>query len=304
MKILLSIAFLVIAGKVTSQSIPVDSIIQRSSLFNTISVLAHDSMRGRATGSRAELKAANFIAERFKETGLKPVAGNDGFFAFFPFKIFDTVQVYGINVMGALKGNESADSIVIFSAHYDHVGMGQSESKDSVFNGANDNASGVATIIELAKYYSATKNNKYTILFMAFSGEELGLLGSAYASSQINPAYFKAVINFDMVGRPMPDDNAHCMVIAESAKPVLKKLNDQLHLARNFFVGDRYPEMYLYQRSDHYSFRAVKNSFSIMCSSPTDQYYHTVQDETSTIDFGFLLKAVRKIAVACEVFIK
>ncbi len=113
MKILLSIAFLVIAGKVTSQSIPVDSIIQRSSLFNTISVLAHDSMRGRATGSRAELKAANFIAERFKETGLKPVAGNDGFFAFFPFKIFDTVQVYGINVMGALKGNESADSIVI-----------------------------------------------------------------------------------------------------------------------------------------------------------------------------------------------
>jgi len=100
------------------------------------------------------------------------------------FRSFSNLEYDGINVMGALKGNESADSIVVFSAHYDHIGMDQPGYyvEDSVYNGANDNASGVSTIIELAKYYSALKGNKYTILFIAFSGEEMGLLGSEYWS--------------------------------------------------------------------------------------------------------------------------
>ena len=138
--------------------------------------------------------AADFIAGRFEASGLKPLAGNDTFFAYYPLKLKinnDTVLIYGINVIGALTGMVSPDTSVIFCAHYDHVGVKRSGYKfnDSIYNGANDNASGVALLIELAKYYAALKTNRYTLVFIAFSGEELGLLGSEHTAKNIDQWY-------------------------------------------------------------------------------------------------------------------
>jgi hypothetical protein len=309
MKITISICCILffIAGKSQQQNI--DSIITLESLKHTISALAHDSMKGRYTAFPQTKKAAEFIAARFKEAGLKPLSGNDGFFDYYPlnFEIRgNETLVQAINVMGAIKGMESPDTIVIFSAHYDHIGDKEAlfKNEDSVYNGANDNASGVSLLIELAKYYAALKTNKYTLVFTAFSGEELGLLGSAYMASNTDQSRVHAVINFDMVGRPINNFNKTCMVIAENAKPVIKKLNAEINSKKPFFVADRFPGESFFTRSDHYSFKKVVNKVFFTASSPRDRYYHTLDDEFETIDFDFLFTATKNIATACKIFLK
>jgi len=308
MKTTLSIFYILLCFTSTSQSTLIDSIITKASLEYTVSALANDSMKGRFTGMPETIKAANFIASRFETAGLKTLAGNDKFFSYYPLKFLvdDKIElVDAINVIGAIRGMGSPDTVVIFCAHYDHKGVNRAafRSQDSVFNGANDNASGVALLIELAQYYVAIKNNRYTLVFIAFSGEELGLLGSAYTVSNMDQSYVHAVINFDMVGRPIDKWTKQCMVVAEEPKPVIKKLNARIYPQKGFFMDDNYPEQNLFRRSDHYSFNKVKNKIFLTTSSPYDIYYHTVKDEFNTIDFDFLLLATKNIALGCEIYL-
>lgn len=267
-------------------------------------------MRGRFTATPETKKAANFIASRFEEVGLQTLPGKNKYFQYYPLKFEknnDTVLVQAINVMGAIRGNINPDTVVIFCAHYDHIGVENSliiNGKDSIYNGANDNASGVALLIELAKYYAALKSNGYTLYFIAFSGEELDLLGSDYVARHINQSYVKSVINFDMVGRPMNKQYKKCMVVAEQPKKVARNLNEQLKFQKGFFIADHYPEEQLFTRSDHYSFDKVNNRIFLTTSSPYDKYYHTVKDEANTIDFDFLLLTTINIATACKIFLQ
>ncbi len=295
---------------VTGQSTSIDSIITKESLISTVSALAHDSMLGRFTAMPETKNAATFIASRFKEAGLNPLVGNDGFFAYYPLKFRENnteTLVQAINVTGAIKGNINTDTIIIFCAHYDHIGKikadNWSKNKDSVYNGANDNASGVAILIELAKYYAALKTNRYTLVFIAFSGEELGLLGSAYTAAHIDQSYINTVINFDMLGRPISSYTKKCMVIAEKPKALIKKLNAQVS-QKGFFISDQFPMESFFTRSDHYSFTQVENRIFFTSGAPSDGYYHTLKDEVSTIDFDFLLDATKNIAHGCKIFIE
>jgi len=176
---------------------------------------------------------------------------------------------------------------------------------DATFNGANDNATGVAAVLELAKYYIAQKSNRYNLLFIAFAGEELGLIGSTHFSKRINTSKVKAVINLEMLGR---GTNNNCFIITLGNNRIKKILNNHLKKSypnetKNYFTDDRYFEEDLAHRSDHYPFaRKIKNTFTIMSTSPTDIFYHSVDDEYDTIDFDFLLKATCNIALACEYF--
>lgn len=310
MKIILSLIFILFSAAAKSQANFIDSIITKESLELSVSALAHDSMKGRFTALSQTKKAAEFIAKRFEEAGLKPLAGGAGFFDYYPL-IFkrdgNLTPVEAINVLGAIQGTENADTIVIFCAHYDHIGektMVPKNQKDSIYNGANDNASGVALLIELAKYYAALKINRYTLVFIAFSGEEQGLLGSASIAKSMDQSRVHAVINFDMVGRASDTWTKTCMVIAQDSKPIIKSLNAQIISKKSFFVNDKYPEQMLFSRSDHYSFDEVKTRIFFTASSATDQYYHTLDDELKTIDFDFLLTATKNIATACKIFIK
>ncbi len=293
--------------KTGAEKIPpinIDSVITYQSMYKTVATLADDSMQGRRTGSTGAKDAAVFIAKRFEAAGLKSIAGNDKYFSYYA-----TIEGYpadAINVLGALKTSctASLDTIVIFCAHYDHIGRKRMvpDGEDNICNGANDNASGISMLIELANYYAAVKKNKYTLLFIAFSGEEMGELGSTFLNRTLDSKKVVAVINFDMEGRQIEEAPGHCMVIAETANATITKLNRQLGPWQQFFISDQFPGEKLEMRTDSYSFRQVKNCFSIMCSSPTDKYYHTVSDETSTIDFDFLLRSTKKVAVACETF--
>ncbi|MEO6722767.1 MAG: M28 family peptidase [Ferruginibacter sp.] len=289
-----------------------DSIIQINSLQETVAFLSKDELQGRLTGSEGAITAANYIAEKFKAAGLNPVAGRENYFDSFTVKQLGK-KIIGLNVIASLPGNPGNDTTVIFSAHYDHIGKGNDleynkdyRADDDIYNGANDNATGVAALLELAKYYSVQKNNRYRLLFIAFAGEEMGLLGSEAYVKKIKPSLVKAVINLEMLGRPAHNN---CYIISIGNSRLIKILNSSLDKEKStdekFFGSDPYYDENLSQRSDHYPFaRRIKNAFTIMASSPTDEFYHSVDDEYNTIDFDFVLKATRNIALAAEYFVR
>lgn len=180
--------------------------------------LASDSLQGRETGTSYELLAADYIAKRMKESGLSP-KGNEGtYFQTFSFKqssdphteaAFTDEQgdgfLTGTNVIGFI--DNGAKTTVVIGAHYDHLGMGGEGSLyrdgDAIHNGADDNASGVAVMLELAYRIKTSDLKGQNYLFMAFSGEEMGLLGSNYftKNATIDLSTVSYMINMDMVGR-------------------------------------------------------------------------------------------------------
>lgn len=190
------------------------------SLKDDIYFLASDSLGGRETGTKYELKAADYIMKRMKGLHLKPAGDSTTYYQSFSFKpkkdphqevtyVAGDSTVSGTNVIGFL--DNSARNTVIIGAHYDHLGMGGEGSlhRDgkAIHNGADDNASGVAVMLQLADSLSKgqDKNNNY--LFMAFSGEEIGLLGSNYFAKNptIDLSEVNYMINMDMVGRLRED---------------------------------------------------------------------------------------------------
>lgn len=185
-------------------------------VMNHISYLSSDALGGRGTGTRDELKAASYIANQFEGMKLKPF-GTNGYYYDFLYKysanVHDTVKANipykrGRNVIAYL--NNGAAYTVVIGAHYDHLGYGHDHNsldpnpEDKIHNGADDNASGVAGVLELARYFSLNGiTENYNFLFMTFSGEELGLIGSkkwcehpTLPLSKIN-----YMINLDMIGR-------------------------------------------------------------------------------------------------------
>lgn len=190
--------------------------INNENIMPHISYLSSDELNGRRTSTNDELKAAKYIAGQFEAMQLEPM-GNKGYYYDFTFKytpkVHDTTTT-GLNIrkgrnVVAFLDNNAANTVVI-GAHYDHLGYGQdgnsldANPKDRIHNGADDNASGVAGVIELARYFRLNGiNEKCNFLFMTFSGEELGLLGSKKWCE--NPSFpldkINYMINMDMIGR-------------------------------------------------------------------------------------------------------
>ena len=182
-----------------------------SRLQEDIFNLAGDEMEGREPGTNGEIKARDYLINRMREIGLNP-KGTDGFiqaFTYFEKANQNEVAVQAHNVIGFI--DNSANKTVVITAHYDHLGYGGSGSKykgpRQIHNGADDNASGTAALLELAHLI---KNNKIkednNFLFIAFSAEEKGLLGSKYyvMNPSLNLNEINYVLNMDMLGRMEP----------------------------------------------------------------------------------------------------
>lgn len=187
------------------------------SLKDDVAFLASDDLAGRETGTAGELKAAQYIADRFKAIGLLP-KGTEGYFQDFTFKnsnnphetaTFTENKVdslpTGRNVIGYI--DHKKDKTIVIGAHYDHLGNGGQGSlhrgAPEIHNGADDNASGVAVMLQLATRLKQLKNPQSNFLFIGFSGEEMGLLGSNYfvKNPTINLREVNMMLNMDMVGR-------------------------------------------------------------------------------------------------------
>lgn len=181
-----------------------------------ISYLASDDLKGRLTGSKEEQKAADYLSAQLKSLGLKPYDGKS-YLQKFDYKVrlnpHDTINESSINNTGrnviAYLDNKASKTIVI-GAHYDHLGLNEHNnstkpnSKGEIHNGADDNASGVSGVLELARMFS--KNNsteKVNYIFALFSGEEDGLIGSKHMAETLKSKYPNviAMINMDMIGR-------------------------------------------------------------------------------------------------------
>jgi Zn-dependent M28 family amino/carboxypeptidase len=274
-----------------------------------VRALAHDSMKGRFTGRSEIGLAARYIAGQMDSIGLRRIAGMEGGFLI-PWNLKMYKDSPGEHVVGVIPGGEKKGKLIIFSAHYDHIGMVSSQKAfpfgavtrrvkgDTIFNGANDNATGVAALLELARAFSAIKP-AYTLMFVAFSGEELGLLGSADFCEDLKPESITMNVNLEMLGRP--DGNQPFVVEDEGRSFFLSLLNKNLGIRgtdypKRYFVADPYQHQNLFKRSDNYSFHK-KNilSCTIMGTDPQDKYYHTADDEIETIQFDQMQKIVQAI---------
>ena len=214
-----------------------NDLVKKSNIKDDVSFLADDSLEGRQTGTDGEKKAANYIAKRFKDLGLT-AKGTKNFhqeFSFIPktdphaevtFTKNEDGTITGRNVIGYI--NNDAKNTIIIGAHYDHLGYGGDGSlfRDSIkaiHNGADDNASGTAIMLDLARKLNNTNtNNNY--LFIAFSGEEMGLLGYNYfvKNPTINTKAVSYMINMDMVGR-LKKDSA-LAVYGTGTSPIFKQV--------------------------------------------------------------------------------
>lgn len=176
MRIFISFFCIVLSISVCAQQINV------AKLKTHVNFLSNKKLKGRLTGSQQELTAANYIAKNLKSFGLIPKGNISSYYYSYKFKqarfAGDTVGgklVSGINVVAYLDNH--CDSTIIISAHYDHLGL--TADQNSYYPGANDNASGVAALIELARYFTFNKRKeKFNILFVCFSGHEQGFVGS------------------------------------------------------------------------------------------------------------------------------
>lgn len=210
----------------------------------------------------------------------------------------------GYNVVGLLPGKTKADEVLVFSAHYDHVGIASGNSKDSIMNGANDDASGTTAVLTLAEYYAMRGDNERTLLFCAFAGEEFGLVGSKDFIRHIKPEKIVANINIEMIGIPQYGKNSIFITGAnESYLP--KLLYKGFKTAGVKVKAEPAADKMLYMRSDNYAFvQTGIPAHTIMSSDDDDKCYHRPCDEYNRIDIAHLTKVIRGIAKAAEEIIK
>ncbi len=186
--------------------------IEPSEISDHIHWLADPGLEGRLAGTKNEARAANYIADHFRQFGLEPGGEEDTFLQVFTLngpmaQAMDRENSLSRNVIGIIPGKSEIDEYLVIGAHYDAQGMGGIISLDestepAVHPGADDNASGTAGILELAHYFSEIRPER-TLVFIAFSGEELGLLGSRYfvENSTLPGGEILAMVNLDMIGR-------------------------------------------------------------------------------------------------------
>ena len=277
-----------------------------------VAYLASDEMRGRNTPSPELERAASWIAEQFGLAGLEPAGQDGGFIQFWPYERnglangaapATTRPVQVPNVVGIVPGSDAARAgeYVILTAHFDHVGVGTpDEDGDSVFNGADDNASGTAALLEIAQAFgSLVVRPARPVLFLATSGEEKGLLGASWFAT--NPTVFLsdavAVLNMDMVGRNSPDSVGLVGHDYSSLGPLLVRIAaDSRHL-RLSVDTDPAPGENLFPRSDHYPF-ARTGIPAIAVTSALHEHYHHLDDEPALIDIDKAARVARLIFLA------
>jgi Zn-dependent M28 family amino/carboxypeptidase len=261
--------------------------ITEGEVADHVAFLASDRLAGRATPSPGLETAARYVAAEFAATGLEPAPGRE------------LLQWYALtgggaanrapNAVGVLRGADPdlRDTFVVFTAHMDHVGIGAPDaSGDSIYNGADDDASGTAALIEIAEAFAALPERPArSVAFVAVSGEELGLLGSQafIADGGIAVDRIVADVNIDMIGRNSPDSvvaigMAYSDLGARLARIV--GIRPELGLA---VADDPWPEERFFFRSDHYNFAAAGIP-ALFLFAGVHEDYHRPSDQAERID--------------------
>ncbi|MBB1192278.1 peptidase M28 [Flavobacterium sp. SOK18b] len=286
----------------TNGTLPLKSIeavyqVNEKEVAATLQFLASDALEGRETGQPGIVKAADYLEQFFKDNNVKPY-----------FKSYrDTLSTFketAFNVVGYLEGSDPVlkNEFILLSAHYDHIGITKKGvNGDFINNGANDDASGTTAVAEMAKYFSITKNNKRSILFVFFAGEEKGLLGSKHLAKKLKEQNFNLYTHFniEMIGVPMKRDYL-AYITGFDKSNMAAKINEYTGKQTIGFLPKE-AEYQLFYRSDNFSFYDV---FKVPCQSISTfdfenfEFYHHVSDDFKAMDVPHMTSFIKELLPA------
>lgn len=288
MKIVL-VCFSLLIGFTASAQSSIDSL----QLIKDIRTLSSDKFEGRRTGSKGSRMAQFYLKDRFKEIGIQPYRGTFEYPFYFP---EGEKQTMGTNLFGYIKGK--SDAIIVVSAHYDHLGIRKGEGKDSIYNGADDNASGVGALLGIAAYFKK-HTPEHTIIIAAFDGEEEGLQGAkAFLKTPPVAAGLMVLnINMDMISR---NDKNELYVCGLTQFPQLKGFvdaavggNSKVKLLSGHDKKEDGANNWINQ-SDHYEFYKLKIP-ALYFGVEDHPDYHHLSDEFKHIQPSFYYQAAQKV---------
>lgn len=278
--------------------------------FAYMEILAADSMEGRRTGTAGTARAARFIKGRFAAAGLE-AAGDSGFYQLVPMGLverrgrtrprlleswaaWDTLPPEGrikeANIVGVLPGSDPVlkDEFILVTAHYDHVGVGRPVNGDSIYNGADDDASGTAALIWIAeKLAAADTSPARSIVFAAVTGEEMGLLGTRWyiTDPPVPLESTVANLNIEMIGRPDGEIGPGRAWLTGFERTTM----GEILVAAGLPVDpDPRPEQNYYERSDNIAFARQGIPAHTLSTFGEHPQYHTPEDEARFADPGHM----------------
>ncbi|MEO6631494.1 MAG: M20/M25/M40 family metallo-hydrolase [Mucilaginibacter sp.] len=204
------------------------------------------------------------------------------------------------NIVGMIPGKTKPDESVVFSGHYDHLGIIKPVKGDSIANGADDDASGTTAVITLAKYYKKLNNNARTLIFAAFTAEEIGEFGSQYFATTVNPDKVVAMFNIEMIGKASKFGENSAFITGFERSDFGTILQKNLEGTAFKFYPDPYPAQNLFYRSDNASLAEVGVPAHTISTDQIDidKLYHTVGDEFSSLDVANITATIRAIALS------
>ncbi|MEO7976254.1 M20/M25/M40 family metallo-hydrolase [Flavobacterium sp.] len=284
--------------KSKSGSKPVEVVykVDETEVSEFLKFLSSDELEGRETGTKGIEKAAVFLEDFLNKNNIKPY-----------FKTYrDTLTNFkspAYNIVGVLEGTDPVlkKEFVVLSAHYDHIGVEKNKNDDRINNGANDDASGVTAVAQMAKYFSKTQSNKRSILFVFFAGEEKGLLGSKSLVQKLKKKDFNlyAQLNIEMIGVPMKRDYL-AYITGFDKSNMAEKINQYTGKNTIGFLPKE-AEYQLFYRSDNYSFY---EAFKKPCQSISTfdfenfEFYHHVSDEFKLMDIPHMTSFIQEFLPA------
>lgn len=279
-------------------------------------------MEGRAPGTRGGNRAANFIAREMKELGLTPL-GDSAYFQKVPFSnptgvperavllgslaALDSIppgaRRLGYNIIGSFNGSDPVlrEQVVVFAAHYDHLGIGKPVNGDSIYNGADDDASGVTAVLEIARAFSRGPAPRRTVVFMLTTGEEAGILGTKwYVNHAVIPlSRIVAEMEVEMIGRP--DSMAGGSGKTWMTGYERSTMGDQIKAAGIPIVADPYPKFRFFERSDNIVFARMGIPAHTLSTYNLHSDYHTPGDDISKVDFPHMTAAINAAVKAARI---
>ena len=275
-------------------------LVKEENVIKTLSYLTSDKLEGRDSGSEGIELAALYLENILKENGVKPY-----------FKTYrDTLSNFNkpaYNLVGYLEGTDPKlkKEFVIIGAHYDHIGQLQTAvNEDYIANGANDNATGTTAVTEVARYFARMKNNKRSVLFVFFSAEEKGLLGSKHLAAKLKEQkmnlYF--MFNFEMIGVPMKDKGMDFYLTGFGKSNMATKMNEYAgeKLVGYLPIETKYM---LFRASDNYPFFTEFNVPAQTVSTfdfENFEFYHQPDDEFEMMDTKHMTKVISKTIPVLE----
>ena len=269
--------------------------------------LASDAMQGRGSGTHDELVAATYVASELRQYGIEPAGDHGGYIqrAAIRQKISKSPsseeEGFTWNVIGILRGRDSSlqSAAILFSAHLDALGIGTPVNGDNIYNGADDDASGVAAVLELARVLGRGPRPRRTVIFALFGSEELGGLGSAYfrAHPPVPLKQISANLEFEMIGRPDPalKDDILWLTGWERSNfgPTLAA-----HGAR--LAADPRPGENFFTRSDNIVLAKEGVVAQTISSYGLHKDYHQPSDDLAHLDFKHMDTAIGSLLAPVE----